>query len=103
MPESTPLIAARVTFRPISVGQEKRSDGGRAQYQASGGRTPVRRGPACRGDPADGGRFDPWRAPAFGLRRGAAEPQPILQSVQFFTARSSARPGWTTAAAAGLR
>src|ERR1700750_3294730 len=103
MPESTPLIAARVTFRPISVGQEKRSDGGPAQYQASGRGNPVPRGPACRGYPADGGRFDPWRAPAFGLRRGAAEPQPVLPSVQVVTARSCIRPGGTTAAAGGGR
>src|SRR5271170_5512023 len=100
MPESIRLIIDRLTFWPVSVGQEKSSDGGPAQYQASGRGSPVLGGPACRGDPAVGGRLDPWCAFARGLLR----PQPVFQPVQFFAApRSNGRPRGTGAAAGGDR
>ena len=61
-------------------------------------KSPASESRAFGGDPADGGRLDPRRAPARGLRRRAAEPQPVLQSVQLF---ARTRPLRSAAAAAG--
>src|SRR5260370_42433447 len=83
MPESPLLIIRTVESRPLPVGQEKRCDGGSARTQVF----------ACQvsafgGNPADGAWLDSRRAPARGLRRRAAEPQPVFESVQFLPTRS---------------
>src|SRR5260370_41923254 len=77
MPESPLLIIRRLKSWPISVGQEKRCDGGPAKSQGSAQVS------VFGGNPADGGWSDSRRAPARGLRRGAAGPQPVFQSIQF--------------------
>src|SRR5260370_18153528 len=93
MPESPLLIIRTVKSRPLPVGQEKRCDGGSARTQVF----------ACQvsafgGNPADGAWLDSRRAPARGLRRRAAEPQPVFESVQFLPTRSL---GAASAAARG--
>ena len=92
MPESTLLIVWRLKSWPISVGQEKRYDGGPAQSQIS----------ACQSSAPGATRRTAvgliLGAPLLGgLRRRAAEPELVFQSVQ----RSQPpRPAGSAAAAA---
>ena len=67
MPELlSDVLSSRLESGRVAVGQEKRRDGGPVESQACIlGRS--------RGDPADGARADPRRAPAGGLRRRAAD------------------------------
>src|ERR1019366_6937436 len=71
------LIIGGLKSWPITVGQEKRYDGGPAKSQGSAQVT------AFGSDPADRGWLDSWRAPAWGLRRHAAKPRLAFQSIQY--------------------
>src|ERR1700674_2677377 len=84
MPESTLLIVPDVKSWPVSVGQEKRCDGGPARSQ--GAAQGSAQGSAVGGNPADGGWPDSRCAPAWGL----LWPRLIFQPIQLRRFRTGA-------------